>query len=140
MRRIWDAEVVGSNPITLIMHGSKFEKLKVVAKETALGNGRQKKHVSLIVVRNRIISIGTNQHKSHPRARQIGYRYDEVHSELDALIRCKERKNLELVNFRFNRFGEMRISRPCDLCAPWCKMMFDRIYFSTRTGFERLEY
>lgn len=140
MRRIWDAEVVGSNPITLIMHSTKFYKLKDVAKETALGNGRQKKHVSLIIVRNRIISIGTNQHKSHPRARQIGYRYDEVHSELDALIRCKERKNLVLVNFRFNRFGEMRISRPCDLCTPWCKMIFDRIYYSTRTGFEKLEY
>jgi hypothetical protein len=122
------------------MHSTKFYKLKDVAKETALGNGRQKKHVSLIIVRNRIISIGTNQHKSHPRARQIGYRYDEVHSELDALIRCKERKNLVLVNFRFNRFGEMRISRPCDLCTPWCKMIFDRIYYSTRTGFEKLEY
>lgn len=141
MRRLWVAEVAGSNPVTLIMHSSKFKKMHHIAKEVALENERQKKHVSLILVRNRIISIGTNHHKSHPMAKRIGYRYDEVHSELDALIRCKERKNLELINFRFNRFGEMRISRPCTLCIPWCKMIFDKIYYTSDTySYERLEY
>jgi len=122
------------------MNKNKFNKLKEIALPHALNSTRTKKHVSLIIVRNTIIAIGTNQLKSHPKAKIIGYRYDEVHSELDALLRCKERKNLELINFRFNRFGDLRVSCPCSLCSPWCKMMFDKIYYTTRNGIERLNY
>ena len=122
------------------MNQRKFNKLVEIARPYALQSTRQKKHVSLILVRNTVVAIGTNQLKSHPQAKKIGYRYDEVHSELDALLRCKERRNLELVNFRFNRFGNFRLSRPCNLCSPWCKMMFDKIYYTTRDGYERLEY
>jgi deoxycytidylate deaminase len=122
------------------MNQRKFDKLAEMALPYALGSSRKKKHVSLILVRNNIISVGTNQLKSHPRAKKIGYRYDEVHSELDALLRCKERKNLELVNFRFNRFGDLRVSCPCSLCCPWCKLIFDKIYYTTPDGYTRLEY
>tara|TARA_R110000796_G_scaffold185213_1_gene301772 strand:+ start:217 stop:585 length:369 start_codon:yes stop_codon:yes gene_type:complete len=122
------------------MNERKFTKLSRIALPYALGSTRTKRHVSLILVRNTIIAIGTNQLKSHPKAKKIGYRYDEVHSELDALLRCKERKNLELFNFRFNRFGDSRLSHPCNLCCSWCKLLFDKIYYTTPTGYERLEY
>ena len=120
---------------------SRIEKFIEVGKEHCLNIERSKKHCSLIIHKNRIVSVGVNgMGKTHPKAKKIGYRYDEVHSELDALLRCKERKNLELVNFRFNRFGDSRLSHPCSLCCPWCKLMFDKIYYTTREGYERLEY
>ena len=122
------------------MKKQKFEKLAEIAKPFAIRNPRPKKHVSLILVRNNIISVGTNEQRSHPTAKKLGYRYDEVHSELDALLKCKERKNLMLVNFRFNRFGDLRMSRPCSICCPWCKMLFDKIYYTKTDGYERLEY
>ena len=84
-------------------------------------------------------SIGTNVFKTHPKAKRLGYRYDEMHSELDALLKAPQRKNLHLYNFRFNRFGEMRISRPCKLCMPWCIAIFDKIYFTTPEGVERIK-
>jgi hypothetical protein len=134
-------QVEGSSPSErVIMNERKFKKLAKIALPYALNSDRTKRHVSLILVRNKVISIGTNQLKSHPQAKKIGYRYDEVHSELDALLRCKERQNLQLVNFRFNRFAATRLSRPCDLCTPWCKLIFDKIYYTTPTGFERLVY
>jgi hypothetical protein len=43
---------------------------------------RQKKHVSLVIVKNRIISIGRNYFKTHPKAHKLGYLYNEMHSEL----------------------------------------------------------
>tara|TARA_Y100001937_G_scaffold56690_2_gene77883 strand:- start:118 stop:483 length:366 start_codon:yes stop_codon:yes gene_type:complete len=119
---------------------TRIEKFIDIAKPISMGIDRKKKHCSLIIHKNNVISVGTNHFKTHPKAKEIGYRYDEVHSELDALLRCKQRGGLTLVNVRFNRFGDMRIARPCRLCMPWCKMMFDKIYFTTPEGIERLEY
>jgi len=117
----------------------KIDKLVNVAKPICMSIPRSKRHCSLVVCKNEIVSIGTNQFKTHPKAKEIGYRYDEMHSELDALLRCPEKKNLYLYNFRFNRFGEMRIARPCNLCMPWCLAVFDRVYFTTPEGIERIK-
>ena len=117
----------------------KMLKLVETAKPVCMNIPRQKRHCSLIVCKNEILSIGTNHFKTHPRAKKLGYRYDEMHSELDALLKAPHRKNLHLYNFRFNRFGEMRISRPCRLCMPWCMAIFDRIFFTTPDGMERIQ-
>lgn len=103
---------------------------------------RQKKHVSLIIHKNRIVSVGTNSFKTHPKAKQIGYHFEEMHSELDALQKVPfklKKKKLILVNVRFNRFGQLRMSRPCELCTPWCKEIFHEIYFTTNEGLVRME-
>tara|TARA_R100001082_G_scaffold81061_1_gene48051 strand:+ start:3698 stop:4084 length:387 start_codon:yes stop_codon:yes gene_type:complete len=100
---------------------------------------RSKKHVSLIVRKNEIVSVGTNNFRTHPMAKKFGYRFEEVHSELDALLRYRGPKdNLTLVNFRYNRFGDMRISKPCSKCLPWCVSLFDNIWHSTNEGMQRL--
>lgn len=122
-----------------MLTSKRLNKLVEVAKPVCMNISRSKRHCSLVVCKNEIVSIGTNQFKTHPKAKEIGYRYDEMHSELDALLRSPERKNLYLYNFRFNRFGEMRIARPCSLCMPWCQMVFDRIYYTTPSGIERIK-
>ena len=81
MRCVWDAKVAGSNPVTLIMI-SRIEKFVSIGKEHCLEIERSKKHCSLIIHKNKIVSVGINGiGKTHPKAKQIGYRYDEVHSE-----------------------------------------------------------
>jgi len=116
------------------------DKLIDVAKPLCMNLDRKKKHVSIIVSKGEIISIGTNQFKTHPIAKAIGYRYSEMHSELNALLKTDQRKNLHLYNFRFNRFGEMRIAKPCCLCMPWCKAVFKSIHFSSRDGMLEMEH
>tara|TARA_Y100000034_G_C6879259_1_gene402600 strand:- start:1126 stop:1482 length:357 start_codon:yes stop_codon:yes gene_type:complete len=114
-------------------------KLIDIAIPISINIPRPKKHVSIIVKKNEIVSIGTNHFRTHPMAKQYGYQFDEVHSELDALIRYKGQKNnLKLVNFRFNRFGNMRMSKPCDICLPWCKVIFDEIFYTTNEGMSKL--
>ena len=111
-----------------------------VALPRSLQIGRQKKHVSIIVRKNEIVSIGTNNFKTHPKAKKYGYRFDEVHSELDALLRYKGPKdNLKLINYRFNRFGMMRMSKPCCNCLQWCLALFDEVWYSTNTGMVNLK-
>tara|TARA_Y100000592_G_scaffold32122_1_gene51114 strand:- start:1252 stop:1635 length:384 start_codon:yes stop_codon:yes gene_type:complete len=103
---------------------------------------RSKRHVSLITTKKgSILACGTNQFRTHPLAKQYGYRYDEVHSELDALLKLPkgaDRNDLILLNFRFNRFGDMRISKPCCLCLPWCQAVFSDIFYSTDKGVIKL--
>jgi len=98
---------------------------------------RQKKHVSLILHKKQIISIGTNSFKTHPEAKKIGYRFEEMHSELDAFTKIPDdlrSKRLILVNVRFNKFGHLRMAKPCPLCLGWCTEIFDDIWFTTNDG------
>ncbi len=100
---------------------------------------RSQKHVSLIIRKGQVVSLGTNTRRTHPMAKKLGYRFDEVHSELDALLRYKGPKDgLTLVNYRMNQFGDLRMSKPCCLCLPWCSAIFDKIYYSSREGMHLL--
>ena len=104
---------------------------------------RQKKHVSFILYKSRIISVGMNCFKTHPGAKKIGYMYDEMHSEFDAfrkVPRSLRGKKLHLLNVRFNKFGDMRMSRPCCLCEQWCKEIFSTIHYTTNEGVVQLDY
>ena len=111
---------------------SKRNKYIDMAIPISLSIQRPKKHVSIIIRKNEVVSIGTNNFRTHPMAKKLGYRFEEVHSELDALLRYKGPKdNLKLLNFRFNRFKDMRMSKPCCKCLPWCVALFDEIWYTT---------
>ena len=102
---------------------------------------RQKKHISLIFNKNRLVSVGANYFKTHPKAKKLGYLYNEMHSELDAyrkVPKYMKSKKLTLINVRMNADGELRMSRPCEVCSGWCIEVFDRIYYTDNEGFKRL--
>lgn len=121
------------------MISSKRNKYIDMAIPISLSIQRPKKHVSIIVRKNEVVSVGTNNFRTHPMAKKLGYRFEEVHSELDALLRYKGPKdNLKLLNFRFNRFKDMRMSKPCCKCLPWCVALFDEIWYTTNDGLTNL--
>ena len=122
------------------MDPEKHRKLIDFAYAKCLEIPRRKKHCSIILHKRKIVAVGINRFKTHPLAVKHGYLFGEVHSELDALLKCDKRGDLELWNFRFNRFGQMRMSRPCPKCLPWCAKIFDRIYFTTEDGLEEFDY
>ena len=121
----------------MILSEKKLYKLtKIAASEYKKYNLdlRKQRHVSLILHKGRLVSAGVNVFKTHPSASEIGYRFGEVHSEIDALIKCRHKKKLTLINFRFNKKGQLRNSFPCELCLPWATKVFDNIYYSTNEG------
>ena len=98
---------------------------------------RQKKHCSLIFHKNRLVASGCNLYKTHPKAKEIGYLFDEMHSELAAyrkVPKCLRGKKLHLINIRFNKLGKLRMARPCELCLPWCKEVFESIQYTMEEG------
>lgn len=103
---------------------------------------RQKKHISLVFYKKKLITVGFNHFKTHPKAKEYGYTFDDMHSELDALRKIPKQflgKKLILVNVRFNKCGTMRMSKPCSTCESWCKELFHEIYYTTDDGIRKLE-
>ena len=117
------------------MNTRQIQRLLRLAYPLCLEIPRPKKHISVILHKGRIEAIGSNVLKTHPEAVRHGYLFGEMHSELDAFLKLGERKRgLTLFNIRFNRFGQMRMSRPCPRCMPWCVGCFDEIWYTTDEG------
>lgn len=121
-----------------------FERLIVRGRELIQNlESRNFRHVSFILHRNLIVSEGINQIKTHPLAKQKGYRFEDRHSELDAWVRIpdtyKSRK-LVLVNIRFSKTGShINMAKPCCKCEPWVRAIFKTVWYSTKNGkFEEL--
>jgi hypothetical protein len=106
------------------------------------------KHISFIIQRNRILSIGTNSSKTHPLAVRKGYPLEQMHSELTAVIRAGrnvELKKCRLVNVRLSSTSLvvdrpiLRLSKPCKICSSWCLGLFKEIYYTDENGFVKYE-
>lgn len=119
-------------------------KYREIAKEVVFNaeRWRNHNHASIVLSNNRILGIGTNRRKTHPMAMKYGYRSCELHSELDALLKVPKnlRKDMILLNFRFGPKGDMKLSKPCKLCLPWCIDTFKEIYYSVPDGLVQLDY
>ena len=108
-----------------------------IAKPLSMAMERQKKHISLIIYKRKIVAVGQNVFKTHPDTFRLGYRTADMHSGLDAYRKVPKNlrdKKLILLNFRFNRFGELRNSKPCPVCSKWCNELFHEIYYTTDEG------
>lgn len=98
-------------------------------------------HYSYLFQAGRLVSVGMNRMGEAP----VWYPDNAiVHSEVDAWRKAKNildnSQSLEILNLRFNRFGDMRMSKPCPCCHTLlteigCK----RMYFSTDVGIARME-
>lgn len=120
------------------MNAYTAKRFVAVAREVAdtMDMSQSFRHVSIVISGKSIISIGTNNGKTHTLARERGYRTEHIHSELDAFSKIRYREGkFTLLNFRFNKRGEIRNSKPCVHCTPWCVEFFDEIWYSTSYGF-----
>ena len=109
------------------------------------------RHFSFIMDRSKIISIGLNSLKTHPK--NLKYNYVNklnqnisdivgTHSELSAVIKLgkEDCSGLTLVNTRINRNNELDFSAPCSGCCDMIKQLnFKNVYFSNAQGkFDKL--
>ena len=118
-----------------------IEQFVPIAKPLSMAMDRQKKHISLVIHKRKIIAVGQNIFKTHPDTFRLGYRCAEMHSELDAWRKIPKNmrgEKLILLNFRFNRFGNFRNSKPCPVCAKWCEEAFHKIYYTNDDGIQQL--
>ncbi len=109
------------------------------------------RHMTFLTRKNRILSIGRNRtFHTHPICKRLGYRFETLHSECDAILKIyrdiKELGPITMVNVRLStesliyKRPILRKSRPCINCM---KLIADlpqikNIYYSTDEGFEKL--
>ena len=97
------------------------------------------KHFSFAIVKNKIISIGWNQSKSHSLAAAHDFIYPVLHSEVHALTRLKFfrdiYKHLIVANVRLNNRGEVMLSKPCWQCQKLLKnLKVKEVWYSEYDG------
>lgn len=111
------------------------------------------RHFTFVFRGQRLVSVGLNSPKTHPR--NLLYRYvgrGEVdiagvvgtHSEMSAVMRLEGEnpRGLVLVNTRVNRRGVLDNSMPCPGCADMIRRMgFRRVFHTVKGGgFARMEF
>jgi deoxycytidylate deaminase len=110
-------------------------------------NAKQRcRHFSFIFYRNKLLSIGSNNCKTHPLNLKFNYvnrqmhkisSFVGTHSEMKAVIKLgtKDCSGLTLINTRINRKNEIDYSMPCKGCLDMIqKLNFKEVYFTTKKG------
>lgn len=126
------------------MNATKACRYIDLARSIAENINRPHRHVSLVFHRNQIIAIGDNHRKTSPLNQKFKYRFDDsAHAEVSAFHRCRHllRKGvaLTLVNYHFNRYGRLKLGKPCRCCRKWIGSIFDRTFYSIPGGIEELK-
>jgi len=111
------------------------------------------RHFTFVYRGQRLVSIGLNSHKTHPRSLRYGYKSKRnpdsdwtvgTHSEMSAVLKMgsDDCRGLTLVNTRVNRKGALDYSRPCEGCLNLIASLgFRDVYHTSRDGsFVRMEF
>lgn len=102
-------------------------------------------HVSFIVHKRKIISVGVNAPKTHRinLLNPTGRDNDETRgrcSELDAITKLINKTKIDtnkckLINVRVDRNGDVNISKPCPSCSNLIKYHgFKRVIYTDKNG------
>ena len=137
--------------MALIVSKSKFKRLEEIGESLInYESGKRCHHFSFILYKNRIISIGSNNKKTHPTNlinRKVSIRTGEdfsdqkyTCSEFNAILKLKRLTNVDtrkciLVNMRFDRNKNLSSSFPCMSCQNLLKYHnFKKIIWTDHKG------
>lgn len=109
------------------------------------------RHYAVITKSGRIISEGKNNMRSHPFAMKplnclhkpeiFNDDLRTMHAEMKAIKKVKNKSRLKgasIFIYSLNRRGELRISRPCNLCMHYIKQFgISKIYYSDMGGWKK---
>lgn len=103
-----------------------FDLAKKVSK---LSNHHHHKIGSVIVRGSKIISVGTNNIKTHPKSTHPHF---SLHSEMAAVLLAKQDLHgCEIYVYRETKDGIPAISRPCAYCFPFIREAgIKEVYYS----------
>ena len=85
---------------------------------------------ALVVKKNRVLSVGYNNPKTHPLAKT---KMKQLHAEMDAIIGCTEEQldGAELIVVRARRDNKIGMAKPCKACHDFIKLMgIKRVYYT----------
>ena len=104
-------------------------------KISKLSNHHHHKIGSVIVRGSKIVSVGTNNLKTHPRSTHPHF---SLHSEMAAVLLAKQDLHgCEIYVYRETKNGVPALSRPCMYCMPFIKEAgLKEVHYSFKVGFK----
>ena len=114
------------------MNTKFFDLAKKISK---LSNHSHFKLGSVIVRGSKIVSVGTNNIKTHPRS---PHPYFSLHAETAAILLAKQDlTKCEIYVYRETKLGMPVMSRPCEYCLPFIKEAgLKKIHYSIDGGYK----
>lgn len=103
-------------------------------KMSYLSDHHQHRIGTVISKKNKLISVGYNQIKTHTKSTHT---YNMVHSEFHALIglSLKETKGCEAYIYRANKKGELCLAKPCKSCFEMLKRAgIKKVYYTANNA------
>lgn len=109
-------------------------------------NGLRASHVAILVKKNKIVKIGWNKNRTHPKTKEFPYlgsknKYSKVnvgiHAELDVIMKAgkDDLSDHELIVLRVDGTGKLNNSRPCiGCCGVIDQFGLKNVYFSDSNG------
>jgi deoxycytidylate deaminase len=92
---------------------------------------------AVIAKGNRVISVGWNKYRTHPKA---PHPFKHLHAEVVALFLCgEEARGADLYVYREGRDGIPRMSKPCPHCMVVIKQYGIKRIFYTNDSFSCIE-
>lgn len=86
---------------------------------------------ALVVKKNRVLSVGYNNPKTHPLAKT---KMRQLHAEVAACIRCSkdELRGAEIIVVRARRDHKVGMAQPCEACDTFIRNVgIRRVYYTT---------
>lgn len=90
---------------------------------------------ALIVKKNRVLSVGYNNPKTHPRAKT---KMQQIHAEMDAIFGCSAEQldGSELIVVRARRDKKVGMAKPCKACNDLIsKTGIKKVYYTIDSPF-----
>ena len=97
-------------------------------------------HIAFLIRCGKIVHIGTNSCKSHPKTLEYDYKNHQLvglHAELNVCMKSgkEDLKDFKMVVIRFNRNNKMANSKPCCGCQSVIKQFnVGEVWYSTDVG------
>lgn len=114
----------------------KKQKYVRMAKEVAMNNGLDFHVAALLFRGKKLVKIGTNQSKTHPKFKRYqdnGYCNYCLHAEMDALRNSKPGDSILVL--RFTKQGKVSMAKPCKHCQHFIdNAQIKVVYYSNWNG------
>lgn len=89
---------------------------------------------------NKLVSIGHNKNKTHPKASK--HPFQRIHAELSAILNSREDlRGCDIYVYRETRNGTTGMAKPCIACESLIREVgISRVYYSDIDGFKEEIY
>lgn len=108
-----------------------------LAKNISLKSSHHQHKMGCVIVRkNKVVSLGFNEIKTHTRSI---HKYNMLHAEISAIIGCsfEDLRGSEAYIFRQRKDGGLAMARPCEACRlALARAGIAKVYYTSESGYQ----